>query len=278
MAHNDWLSAELNDTVAQILLQEQMHYTVTFVPAGTSDQWPSVKNGDLHVSLEVWPSGHPDEIQQYINTEKSVEDIGALGPVARVGWFIPSYLLTAHPELATWQGLKAAADVSLFATTDTGVKGRFVGGDPKWVQWDQKLLDNLGLDFTVVFAGSEDAELQWVDQAYASRAPILFYFWEPHWVFAKHDLTMVELPTYDPTLWSEQKCSYPSDPLFKIAWPGLKTYAPEVYAFFQAFAYTEQDQVQMMSAVHDGATIEAAARDWINTHESVWRAWIPAAK
>jgi glycine betaine/proline transport system substrate-binding protein len=146
------------------------------------------------------------------------------------------------------------------------------------VQWDQKLIDNLGLDFTVVFAGSEDAEMKMLDDAYAARAPMLFYFWSPHWVFAKHDLTFVKLPPYDATLWSEQKCGYPSDPLFKIVWPDLETYAPEAYAFFKAFSYTEQDQVQMMKSVHDGATVDQAARDWITTHESVWRSWIPAAR
>src|SRR5580704_1644596 len=61
MALNDWLGAELDDAVAQILLQEQLHYTdVELVDAGTSDQFGSIASGALHVSLEVWPSGHPD--------------------------------------------------------------------------------------------------------------------------------------------------------------------------------------------------------------------------
>jgi glycine betaine/proline transport system substrate-binding protein len=276
MAHNDWLSAELNDTVAQILLQEQMGYTVEFVPAGTTDQWQSIADGALHVSLEVWPSGHPTELQKFLNDEKSVEDAGLLGPVARVGWFIPTYLLTAHPELATWEGLKNPDIVSMFVTPDTAPKGRFVNGDEKWVQWDQKIINNLELDFTVKFLGSEDAEIAALEDAYTHRKPILFYLWEPHWVFADHDLHIVELPAYDPTCWAVQKCSYPSDPLFKIVWPGLKDYAPSAYQFLKAFAYTAQDQVLMMNEVHNGATVEKAARDWVDTHKAVWEAWIPA--
>jgi glycine betaine/proline transport system substrate-binding protein len=276
-AHNNWLSAELNDAVAQILLQEKMGYPVELVPQGTSEQFDAIAGGQLHVSLEVWPSGHPDQIAQDIDQSGRIERLGPLGPVAQVGWMIPTYLLTDHPELARWQGLEAPDVVSLFATSDTAPRGRFVGGDPTWVQWDQKLLDNLGLDYSVEFAGSEDGEIAMLKDAYARRAPILFYLWKPHWVFAEYDLTMVELPAYDAQDWAQQKCSYPSDALFKMAWPGLAAYAPDAYAFLKAFSYAEEDQVQMMDAVHNGASVDDAARQWIDSHESVWRGWIPKA-
>lgn len=277
MAHNDWLSATLNDEVARILLVEQLGMSVELVPAETSAQFDAIRAGDLHVSLEVWPSGHPDQIAQFVQKDETVEDIGLLGPTARVGWFVPTYLLTAHPELASWQGLQSPSAVSLFATSDTQPRGRFVNGDPKWVQWDQKILDNLSLNYEVVFLGSEDAVLTALDDAYSKRLPILFYLWEPHWVFAEKDLTLVELPAYAPECWAAQKCAYPPDPLFKIAWPGLKDLSPEAYAFFKAFHYSAQDQVQMMNAVHGGASVAQAARAWVDTHRAVWAPWIDAA-
>jgi glycine betaine/proline transport system substrate-binding protein len=276
MALNDWLGAELDDTVAQILLQEQLHYPdVELIDAGTSDQFGSIASGALHVSLEVWPSGHPDEIQQYITDQKSIEDIGLLGPVGQVGWFMPTYVLTLHPELATWEGLENASDVALFATPATTPKGQFVGGDPTWVQWDPQLITNLGLDFTEVWAGSESGILADLDTAYKARAPLLFYFYQPHWAFAAYDLSQVQLPPYAATCWAVQKCSYPADNLFKMVWPPLKTYAPDAYAFFQAFSYTTEDQTQMMNAVQNGQTVQQAARAWIDSHQSVWGPWIP---
>jgi glycine betaine/proline transport system substrate-binding protein len=275
MAHNDWLSANLNDAIAQIVLHEKMGYEVQFVPAGTSDQFPSIASGALHVSLEVWPSGHPSDIANYIDQSKQIERLGPLGPVAQVGWVIPTYLLTQHPELATWEGLKTSASATLFATTDTAPKGRFLGGDPKWVQWDQSIIDNLGLSFTVEFAGSEDGELKDLADAYPARSPLLFYLWTPHWAFAEYDLTMVKLPDYNAQCWAQQACSYPPDALFKMAWPGLATYAPDVYAFFKAFSFTTQDQTLLADAVHKGATVDDAARAWVDTHEAVWSTWIP---
>ena len=282
LAHNDWMSANLNDAVAQILLKEQLGYEVQLVNAGTSDQWPKVAAGTLHASLEVWPSGHPDAIQKYVVADKTVESGGPIGVVARVGWFFPTYLLTAHPELATWKGLQNPAVVDLFKVSPTDDKARFVGGSKDWVQWDQQIIDNLKLEFKVEFAGSEEAEIALLDTVYPDRKPILFYLWEPHWVLAKYDLTLMELPPYSDACWAKGAsngidCGYPPDNLFKIIWPGLKTLAPDAYQFFKNFSYTSKDdQVQMMGDVKGGMPIEAAARKWINTHPAVWKNWIPA--
>jgi glycine betaine/proline transport system substrate-binding protein len=281
MAENDWLSAQLNNEVAQILLQEHLNIKVERIPATTAGQWDSLRSGDLHVSLEMWPSGHPDEM---VRNQKDhlVEDAGPLGPVAKVGWFIPTYLLTAHPELATWEGYKDPANVALFQTVETGSKGRFMSGDPKWVAWDQQIIDNLGLNFQVTFAGSEEAELAELDSAYAKRAPLLFYLWIPHWIMAKYDLTMVTLPAYSDACWAKASsggmdCDYPADHLTKIMWPGLKDLSPAGYQFLKAMNYTTKDQITMMASVKNkNLSVTDAARDWITNNESVWRTWLPA--
>lgn len=282
MAHNDWLSANLNDQIAQIMLQEHLGVTVEFVPETTAGQWDALRAGDVHVSLEMWPSGHPDDLKNYLgpNSDHSVEDGGPLGPIAKVGWFIPTYLLTQHPELSTWEGYKKAENVALFQTVTSGTKGSFMGGDPKWVTTDQYVLDNLGLNFVVEFAGSEQAELDKLDAAYNKRAPILFYLWSPHWALAKYDLTMVTLPPYNDASWnsgSKVACDYPADHLTKILWPGLKDSNPVAYNFIKAMSYTTKDQINMMANVTlKGMSVDQAARDWIANNESVWRSWLPA--
>ena len=44
-----------------------------------------------------------------------------------------------------------------FRTDKSDGKGQFLGGDPSFVTNDAALIKNLDLDFTVVYAGSEDA-------------------------------------------------------------------------------------------------------------------------
>jgi len=282
IAHNDWLSAQLNDQIAMILLTEQLGFKVNLVDATTAGQWGSIRSGALDVSLEVWPSGHPDEMAKLAAGDPLIDFGGALGPIAKVGWFIPTYLLNTHPELATWEGFKDPNNVALFQTPSSGTQGRFMGGDPSWVQYDQQMINNLGLNFVVQFAGSEDAEIAELDSLYNKRQALLFYLWTPEWVLAKYDITMVTLPTYSDACWAKGTtngidCDYPADHLTKILRSGLKTAAPVAYQFFKNFSYTTKDQIDMMGWVKvQNLTVDQAARQWIAQNPTVWKAWLPA--
>lgn len=283
IAENDWLSAQLNDQIAKIMLEEQLGFTVNLVPETTAGQWDQLRQGAVHVTLEVWPSGHPDEMAKLNAGDPQLENAGLLGPNAKVGWFVPTYMLTQHPELATWEGYKDPANVALFQSATSGSKGRFLSGDPKWVAYDQKIINNLNLNFTVEFAGSEDAELAELDNVYSKRNPLLFYLWMPHWVLAKYDLTMVTLPANTPECWAQASsaqgpsCDYPTDHLLKLMWSGLKDYAPVAYQFLKNMSYTTKDQITMLANVMEKKmTNEAAARDWLANNESTWKSWLPA--
>ncbi len=280
LAENPWTGASVNAYVAKILLSEKMGYTVEIVSIDEKNQWPALATGDLSASLEVWPSGHADNMKQYIDDQKVVENAGELGVIGKIGWYIPTYLVDKDPSLGTWEGLKAhAAD---FKTAETGDKGQFLAGDPSWVQYDADVIKNLGLDFQVVSAGSEQAILAAVDASYSRQEPVLFYFWTPHSIHAKYKLTEVKLPEYSDACYAKAAeggvdCDYPPDVLFKIVWAELKNQAPDAYQFLKNFKYTNEDQISMIADVElNGKTAEEAARAWIEKNEAGWSAWIPA--
>ncbi|CAN5861926.1 ABC transporter substrate-binding protein [soil metagenome] len=279
LAANPWSASALNVNVAKILL-EKIGYPVEITDIDENAQWAALASGDLHASLEVWPSGHQKNIKDYIDT-KQVENGGPLGPVGKIGWYIPTYMLTDHPELATWEGFKQPEDAKLFATAETGDSGQFLAGDPGWVQYDTDIIKNLGLNLKVVQSGSETAVLSAVDAAYSRKAPILFYFWTPHSVHAKYQLTEVKLPEYTAECYAKATeggvaCDYPADVLFKIFWPSLKEKAPEAYQLLKNMNYTTKDQIDMMAAVDlKKQTPEEAAKAWVDANEKVWSAWMP---
>ncbi|RMF01199.1 MAG: glycine/betaine ABC transporter substrate-binding protein [Chloroflexi bacterium] len=281
LAENPWSGSQVNVAVAKALLEDQLGYTVEIVTIDENAQWPALASGDLSASLEVWPSGHAENVKQYIEDQKVVENIGLLGPVGVIGWFEPKYVVDEHPELATWEGFKDPANAKLFATAETGDKGQFLAGDPSWVQYDADIIKNLGLNLEVVTAGSEEAILAALDAANSRKEPILFYFWTPHSIHAKYDLVQVELPAYSDECYAKADsggvdCAYPSDELFKIAWGGLKDAAPDAYQFLKNFNYSTQDQISMIAAVElDGKTPEEAAKAWIADNEATWKAWLP---
>jgi glycine betaine/proline transport system substrate-binding protein len=281
LAENPWSASALNVAIARILLEEQLGYKVEVVTIGESEQWPAIASGDIDASLEVWPSGHAADVAEYIDDQKLVEDGGPLGPVGKIGWYIPTYLLDEHPELATWEGLAKPENAALFATAETGDKGQFLAGDPSWTQYDDQIIANLGLNFQVVTAGSEEAVLAALDSAYSRKEPLLFYFYKPHAIFAKYDLTEVKLPPYSEECYAKAEsggidCDYPPDNLFKIFWVGLKDAAPDAYTLLKNMNYTTEDQIDMIASVElDGKSVDDAARAWLDAHESAWKSWLP---
>ncbi len=280
LAENPWTGSQVNVAVAKNILENQLGYSVEIVTIDENAQWPAIAAGDIHASLEIWPSGHAENVAQYIDSGV-VENGGLLGVIGRIGWYEPTYVVEEHPELATWEGFQDPELAKLFATAETGDKGQFLAGDPSWVQYDDQIIENLGLQLQIVYAGSEEAILAAVDSAFSRQEPILFYFWTPHSAFTRFDLTRVELPPYSDECYAKADeggvdCDYPPDELFKILWPGLKEKAPDAYQLLKNMQYTNDDQIQMIAAVEvDGKTPDEAAQAWLDANQDVWKAWLP---
>jgi glycine betaine/proline transport system substrate-binding protein len=280
LVQNPWDASQLDVAIAQILLTEQMGMTVQVTPLTENAMWPSFVNGDQDACLEVWPSGHPSDIQTYI-APGEIQNGGNLGPVGKISWYVPTYLLTANPELENWQAYTDPNVTAAFATPETGTKGRFLSGDPSWTSYDAQIIKNLGMNLQIVYAGSEDTELQTLDEVYQRRGAILLYLWSPHAALAKYELSPVVLPPYSAKCYATAAsggvaCDYPPDTLFKIFWPGLESANPRAYQFLRSFTFTTEDQITLLNLVDNQQyQINQAARWWITTHEASWKAWIP---
>ena len=280
-AVSPWDGSTANVAVAQKLLEDKLGYTVTNTGIDEYAQFKSLSNGDLDATLEVWPSGHAADYTKYIENDNGVVDGGALGVTGQIGWWIPTYMLQDHPELATWEGLKG--NESLFQTADSGSAGQILDGDPSYVTYDQPIANNLGLNLKVKYAGSEAAELTELDTAYSAQKPILMYFWTPHWAQQKYELTNIKLP--EVTTDCEQAaadnpdayaCAYPQDDLYKAFNADLQTRAPAAFAFLSAMSWTGDDQMPMALAIHDGTDPAVAAQQWIDANPQVWQPWVDA--
>ena len=277
---NPWNGSAANIAVAQQLL-EHLGYTVEVTDLDENAQWSAINTGELHASLEVWPSGHAQNRVDFIdNPNGNVVDAGLLGPVGKIGWWMPAYMVEQNPALATWEGFQDPELAGLFATAETGDLGQILHGDPSWVTYEQNIIDNLGLHLELVYAGSEEALLASFDAAFAREDPVLSYFWTPHSAFKSFDLVEVQLPEYTDECGAQAdtggyNCDYPADNLFKIVWAGLEEGAPAAWTLLHNFNYTTADQVSMLAAIEgEGQSVEEAAADWISANEATWSAWL----
>ncbi|MEZ5341516.1 MAG: glycine betaine ABC transporter substrate-binding protein [Acidimicrobiales bacterium] len=105
LAVNPWNGSAVNVAVAKQLLESELGYEVETVEIDENAQWAAINTGDVSASLEVWPSGHAQNVIDFIdNPDGNVVNAGLLGPVGKIGWYIPTYMVDQHPELATWEG------------------------------------------------------------------------------------------------------------------------------------------------------------------------------
>jgi glycine betaine/proline transport system substrate-binding protein len=273
---NPWPGSMANVQVAAQVMEAELGIDVDITEIDENAQWTGLDSGELSAVLEVWPSGHEENYQTYIE-EGNVEDLGELGALGQIGWWLPDYVLEEYPEMESWEGLEGNEEI--FATSETGDSGQFLAADPSFVQFDETIIDNLGLDFEVVQSGSEAAQLTAVESAIESEEPVLFYFYTPHWMHDRYELSMVELPEYEEGCEEpedERTCGYPEDVLFKAAHEGLSEDAPVAHEFLTNFQMENewQDEITFMID-EEGMDPEDAAAQWIEENEDAWQAWLP---
>jgi glycine betaine/proline transport system substrate-binding protein len=274
---NAWTASALNAEIAKQLIENELGYPVEVVAIDENAMFTGLSDGSLDVALELWPSGVTPDEQAFID-DGTVVNIGELGAIGKIGWFVPQYVIDEHPDLATWEGFADPANAALFATAETGDLGRFLGTDPSYSQYDEAIIANLGLPFKVVFSGSEPATVAELDARVAANEPIVMYWWTPTAAVAKYNLVNVALPEYSEECYADTAaidCDYPEDVLVKVASSQLADKAPDVQAFLEKFTITTDDQLSMLPLVEiDGEDASDVAAQWITDHEDVWSAWL----
>lgn len=278
LAVNPWTASALNVEVAKIIIEENLGNPVEIVAIDENTMFTGMSDGTLDAALEIWPSGVTADEQAFFD-DGTVANIGELGTVGKIGWFTPSYVVDEYPELATWEGYADPAVAEMFATAATGDKGRFLGTDPSYSQYDEAIIEQLELPFQVEFSGSEPATVAELDTRFANQEPILMYWWTPTAAVAKYDLVNVLLPDYSEECYEDPAtidCDYPEDVLFKAASAELEAKDPAVWQLLNNFTITTDDQLSMLPPVEiDGREPAEVAAEWVANNEDVWSAWLP---
>ena len=282
LAANPWTGSAVNAWVAKIVLEANLGTKTTVLDIDENATWPGLAAGDIDAALEVWPSGHAADYETYIAGEKSIVDIGLLGPDAKIGWYIPTSMLADHPELATWEGFKDPATAKMFATTESGDLGQFLMGDPSYVSYDEQIIANLKLPLKFVVAGSEAALITAIQTADTDGTPLLLQFWKPHWLQLEVDLAEVTLPEVTDECAAsaaagdgKYACDYPVDALYKVASAKLATKNPAAFKFLSTMKLTTEQQSEIAGLVdRDGVDVKDAAQQWVDDNQAIVQGWL----
>jgi glycine betaine/proline transport system substrate-binding protein len=275
LAINPWVGYEANAAVLAYLLENELHYTVDKKNLKEEIAWQGFGTGEVDAIVENW--GHDDLKKTYIEDKKVAVEAGPTGNKGVIGWYVPQWMAEQYPDITDGKNLNKYAD--LFKTSESGGKGQLLDGDPSFVTNDVALVANLKLDYKVVFSGSEAAIIKAAQQATAQKKPLLFYFYEPQWLFAKQKYARVKLPAYTAGCDADPKkvaCDYPDYTLDKIVSKKFADTGGDAYQLIQKFQWTNEDQNLVADSItNQGLSADQAAEKWVKDHEATWKAWIP---
>ncbi|MEJ6708698.1 MAG: glycine betaine ABC transporter substrate-binding protein, partial [Amylibacter sp.] len=150
--HNWSSQIVMSNVVGQML--EGMGNNVEYVTTDSQAVYESVRLGDVTMELEVWEGAFGASFRAALE-KGGLHDAGDHNAVTREDWWYPMWTKDACPGLPSWEALNDCAAV--FATAETGGKGRYLDGPVDWLKHGKERVDALGMDFVVINAGSAAA-------------------------------------------------------------------------------------------------------------------------
>ncbi len=276
IAVNPWVGYAANVAVVSYLLKQELGCTVVEKDLTEDASWEGLANGEVDVILENW--GHDDLKKTYIDDKKVAVEHGLTGNKGVIGWYVPPWMAKEYPDITQWKNLNEYAD--LFKTAKSKGKGQLLGGDPSFVTNDAALIKNLKLDFTVVYAGSEDALIAEFKRAEAKKKPLIGYFYTPQWLLSEIELVHIPLPIYKPGCDADPKtvaCDYQPYDLDKIARKAFVDSGSPAADLIKNFRWTNDDQNEVARDI----TVKKLSRDdaakrWLDANRATWQSWLPA--
>lgn len=102
------------------------------------------------------------------------------------GWYVPRYVLSSVPN-ALFGDFSDPQVSSYFNHT-------LIIGDKDWLGVEQKVIDEQHFALNIEYLASELELTALIEDRFANKDPMLFYFWKPHTLSSVFDMMRVQLP------------------------------------------------------------------------------------
>lgn len=289
IAEMSWNSAAMLAHMEAVILREGYGCDAELVPGDTVPTITSMtEKGEPDLAPEIWPNAAKDIIAEAEAEGRLVVATKTLSDGGQEGWFVPDYMVAAHPDLATIEGIKANA--ALFPDPEEPGKGRFYNCPSGWQCQivNENLFKAYGLDeagFTMFDPGSGPGLAGAIAKAYEREEPIFAYYFSPTAVLGKYDMVMVGGMTHDPETWdcvTSPDCAdprpnfYPASDVLTLATRRFAEAAPDAFGFVSSVSVpTEVINAVLAWQEDNQATAEDAALYFLETYPELWTAWVP---
>lgn len=200
------------------------------------------------------------------------------------GWWVPTYLVDRHPELATLEGILANPDK---------VGARFhncpVGWGCRVVNDNLKVVHQLEANGIEVFDHGSGANLgASIASAFADNEPWFGYYWGPTAVLGKYKMTKVDIGAVDADQHAiNQKADadpaaigvsgFPSAPVLNAITAEFAAREPEVADFVKKMSFPNDVISSMLAWKEENNASADEAAAWVLTnHGDMVMSWVSA--
>ncbi|GAB3848141.1 glycine betaine ABC transporter substrate-binding protein [Nesterenkonia populi] len=269
----NWLASEFQAAVVTQIAEEYPELGVDEVSSTQFDPavgWTGLGEGDVDLLVDAIMPNHEGFAEDYEETTEMVSE--TYGGAAQ-GWFIPEY--AAEGEL---EGLESVDQLSESEYADL-VDNTLYDAEAGWVttEHNAERLEGFDLDLEHL-TSSEAALIAEVESAYSDEEPILFFFYQPHWLFSQLDLVQLEEPNeYHEDCFDggQQDCASPELSGWAAINTELRDEAPEFVEMLEQFEIPLEDiENAMLQDEDEDADVEDLAAQWVEENTETIESWI----
>ena len=277
----NWASGQVVTSVANFVMTQGYGCDVSVVQSDTVPAVTSVaENGEPDIVTELWLNSTGDSYDQLKSEGKIVEAGPVLDPGGVEGWWVPTYLAEAHPEVTTIEGILDNPEL---------VGARFHNCPQGWgcrVVSDNLIraldLEDHGIE--VFNAGSGQVLASSMADAVMNEEPWFGYYWGPTVPLGKYDMTKVDLGEVKPEVHKRNQnadtdnpgvSDFPAAPVLTSVTSTFQEENAEVFELMQNMTF----QTSNMSAVlawkdENNASADEAAVYYLNNFKEQWSTWL----
>lgn len=286
---NGWDSQLLHNHIAKFIVENAYdNYDFELSTGSSTMNWQALISGDIDIDIESWTDNvvsYPEDV-----ANGDIIDIGVLVDDSNQGLYVPRYVIEGDaergiepmaPDLKTVEDLKNYAD--LFPDDEDKNKGRLYGGIPGWMADEivYKKYEYYGLDemYNYTRLGSEATLFASLASAYNLGDAWVGYCYEPTWVSGKLDIVLLDDAPYDPVLYEQGKCAFPSQDLKIVSSKFFAEKAPDLVDFFKKYQTGSKLMGQGLSYLDENkATHEEAAKWLLKENDNLLDEWLSKDK
>jgi glycine betaine/proline transport system substrate-binding protein len=276
----NWASAAIITKITEFLMVQGYGCDVTLVPSATTTAVTSLaETNEPDVVIELWLNSAP--LFRELEAEgkaKVATNVFSDGGVEN--WYVPDYLVEAHPELATIDGILANPEL---------VDGKFHNCPDGW--GCRIANDNLvqAFDFEtngmeVFNHGSGETLAAAMASAYEAKEPFFGYQYGPSAVLGRYNMVAVDMGPHDAETHAcnqtvdcatPGKSSYPAAPVLTVVTTDFTESKPELFDLVSNINFTSSEISQLLAwQEENGASNEEAAVYFITQNKDTWMGWV----